>query len=149
MKIPVLKSSCSEKLFWKGTVMHNRCSGTNSENLWGMPLNYRYSCTSQYSQEDIFLEFLWHRCFPLNFAKLLRTSSLKNICERLLLAPGWRTTQKLNRRDLLHLPCLVYINISVGSSFFFFYLRFLYAYLFWFLKLILQKENYMENFGRF
>ena len=92
---------------------------------------------------------LWFRCFPMNFAKLLRTPILKNICERLLLVAGWRTMQKLNRRDLLFLPCLVYINISVGSSFFFFYLRFLYAYLFWFLKLNLQTENYMENFGRF
>ena len=35
---------------------------------------------------------LWHRCFPVNFAKLLRTPILKNICERLLLVAGWRTT---------------------------------------------------------
>ena len=28
---------------------------------------------------------LWHRCFPVNFAKFLRTPVLKNICEQLLL----------------------------------------------------------------
>ena len=28
---------------------------------------------------------LWHRCFPVKFAKVLRTPILKNICERLLL----------------------------------------------------------------
>ena len=55
----------------------------------------------------------------MNFEKLLRT-------------PGWRTTYKLNHKDLLLLPCLVYINISEASSFAFFYLRFRHAYLFWF-----------------
>ena len=85
----------------------------------------------------------------MNFAKFSRTSILKNICERLLLAPGWRATQKLNRRDLPLLPCLVYINISVGSSFFFFYVRFLYAYLFWFLKLNLQTEKLYGQFRSF
>ena len=30
--------------------------------------------------------------FPMNFPKLLRTPILKNICERLLLAAGLRTT---------------------------------------------------------
>ena len=28
---------------------------------------------------------LWHGCFPVNFPIFLRTSILKNICERLLL----------------------------------------------------------------
>ena len=59
--------------------------------------------------------------FPRNFAKLLRTPILKNISERLFLAAGWRTTYKLNRRDLILLLCLVYINISVGSFLFFHY----------------------------
>ena len=27
-------------LLWKGTVTHNSYSGTNSKNLWGMPLSY-------------------------------------------------------------------------------------------------------------
>ena len=29
--------------------------------------------------------FFQHRCFPVKFAKFLRTAILKNICERLLL----------------------------------------------------------------
>ena len=51
-------SSCSEKylfqkiaslignlkrLLWKGNFSHNNYSGTNSKNLWGMPLSYSYS----------------------------------------------------------------------------------------------------------
>ena len=33
---------------------------------------------------------LQNRCFPVKFAKFLRTSILKNICERLLLHRGYR-----------------------------------------------------------
>ena len=53
-------------------------------------------------------ERLWYRCFPMNFAKLLRTTILKNICERLLLAAGLRTTQKMNRRD-----CFFYLVLFI------------------------------------
>ena len=31
------------------------------------------------------IELFQHGCFPVNFAKILRTPILKNICERLLL----------------------------------------------------------------
>ena len=57
---------------------------------------------------------LWHKYFPINFPKPLRTPILKNVCERLLLDAGWRTMQKLSRRDLLLLTCLVQINTSVS-----------------------------------
>ena len=52
---------------------------------------------SQYSQENIFAAVsclkvysfikkrLQYRCFPVNIAKFLRTSILKNICQQLLL----------------------------------------------------------------
>ena len=33
---------------------------------------------------------LWHRCFPVNFAKFLRTSFLQNTSGRLLLAVQWK-----------------------------------------------------------
>ena len=139
-------------LLWKGTVMHNRYSETNSKNLWGMPLSYPEAFelsvelhiakfTGRYLSQVSLVQV-----FSYEFWKTFKNSY--NICERLLLAAGCRTTQKLSRRDLLFLPFLVCINISVGSSFFFFYLRFFYAYLFWFLKLDLQTENYMEDFGR-
>ena len=129
---------------------HQRCSKTNGV------LNIFAKFTGKHLSQILFFnkvagirpvtslkERLWSRRFFMNFAKL-RTPILKTICERLL-AAGWRTTQKLNRRDLLLLRCLVYINISVASSFPFFYLRFLYTYL----KLNLQTKNYVENFGRF
>ena len=129
---------------------HQRCSKTK-----GVP-NIFAKFTGKHLSQILFFnkvagirpvtslkERLWSRRFFMNFAKL-RTPILKTICERLL-AAGWRTTQKLNRRDLLLLRCLVYINISVASSFPFFYLRFLYTYL----KLNLQTKNYVENFGRF
>ena len=86
-------------------------------------------------------ERLWYRCFPMNIEKLLRTPILKNICERLLLVTCWKSTKKLNRGDLLLLPCLVYMNISYASSFSFFYLRFLCT--------CLENKSYLVNFGQF
>ena len=77
-------------------------------------------------------EELWYRCFPLNFTKLLRTHILKNIWERPASSCRLEKMYKLNDRDLLLLPCLVQINISLASCLFFFYLRFRYTYLFWF-----------------
>ena len=44
---------------------------------------------SQYLLEDTCVKKrLQHRCLPVNFAKFLRRSILKNICKRLLLKPG-------------------------------------------------------------
>ena len=75
---------------------------------------------------------------------------MKNICERLLMVAGWRSTQKLSSRDLLLLTSLIFINIS-GASFF---LSFIYDFFFIDIcfvlrKLNLQWENYMKNFDRF
>ena len=39
---------------------------------------------------------LWHKCFPVNPAKFLRTPILKNICERLLLRSVLRLEKKTN-----------------------------------------------------
>ena len=36
---------------------------------------------------------LWHRCFPVNFAKLLRTPFLQNTSGRLLLSKTWLALQ--------------------------------------------------------
>ena len=91
---------------------------------------------------------LWRMYFPMNFAKLLRIPILKNICERLFLVAGWRTTQKLSRRDLLLLACLVYINTSVASFFSSFIYDFLIHISLVLTKLSLQTDNYMENFDR-
>ena len=35
---------------------------------------------------------LWYKCFPVNFAKILRTPILKTICEQLLLVAVWINT---------------------------------------------------------
>ena len=41
---------------------------------------------------------LWHRCFPVNFAKFLRTPFWQNTSERLLrLQQSWRPTTLFNR----------------------------------------------------
>ena len=142
-------------LLWKGTVTHNSCPGTNSNNIWVVPLSYpealelsvelhrsshrRSSKTKgvliifatftrkDLSQGLIFVKVAGLRCFPMNFTKLLRTPISKNICERLLLVADSRTRYQLNRRYLLLLPCYVYINISVASYFFFFYSRFFFV----------------------
>ena len=66
------------------------------------------------------------RYLSLNFAKVLKAPISKNICEGLRLVAGWRTTQKLSQSIftiyaiLTYLPlltCLVYVNLSVASSF--------------------------------
>ena len=91
----------------------------------------------------------WHKCFPMNFAKLLRRLILKNIYERLILVAGWRTTQKLSRKDSLLLICLVYTNTSVARFFPSIIYDFLYIFVLILTKLSLQMEYYMENFGLF
>ena len=148
-------------VLWKGTVTHNSSPGTNSNNLWAVPLSYlealelsvelhrsshRRSCktkgvliifatfTRKHLSQCLFfnkvaclLQLYWRRdCGTgvfLWILQLLRTPISKNICERLLLVAGSRTRYQLNRRDLLLLPCYVYINISAASYFFFFYSR--------------------------
>ena len=40
---------------------------------------------------NFFKKRLQHRCFPVKFAKILRTPILNNICERLLLHPKYYT----------------------------------------------------------
>ena len=95
-------SSCSEKylfqkiaslignlkrLLWKGNFSHNNYSGTNSKNLWGMPLSYSYSveCNRsnhrKCSKKEIVLK---------NFAKFtgkyLRQSTFFNFIQKKTLA---------------------------------------------------------------
>ena len=54
------------------------------------------------------LKSLWHRCFPVNFAKFLRITSLKNTSGRLLLI--WQVTV-LPRRNLeMLMNCAWYQN---------------------------------------
>ena len=38
--------------------------------------------------ETLLKKRLCHKCFPMNFAKLLVTPIFKNICERILLVAG-------------------------------------------------------------
>ena len=91
-------------LLWKGTVQHNNYSWTNSKNLLGMPLISFIFRTGKHVCQSLFLNkvaglspptllktWIWQRCFPVNFAKFLRTSNLKNFCERPRLDAGWRT----------------------------------------------------------
>ena len=47
------------------------------------------------------------------------------------------------------LTCLVYINIPVDSSVFFFFHDFLYIFVLFLMKINFERENYMENFGLF
>ena len=85
----------------------------------------------------------------MNFAEFLRTPNLKKFCVRLLLVAGWGTTKKLSRRDLLILTRLVYINISVASSFPSFTYDFFIHICLVLAKLNIERENCMENSGRF
>ena len=146
MAAPV--SSCYEKyLFWKVAVQNNcserellRITGiqeptvkTCEECLWiiGWVAHHKIHRKTFFSSFFGTGDFLW---ILQNFQEHLFWRVSVNDC-------FWLQAGELNRRDLPLLPCLVYINISEGSSFFFFYRRFLYTYLFWFLKLNLQTEK--------
>ena len=78
---------------------HQRCSETKGV------LNIFAKFTGKHLSQSLFFnkvaglrpttllkERLWYRCFPMNFEKRLGAPILKNICERLLLVAGWRTT---------------------------------------------------------
>ena len=45
----------------------------------------KHLCWSLFQNCNFIEKRLWHRCFPMKFAKFLRTPTLKNICERLVL----------------------------------------------------------------
>ena len=115
---------------WKRTVSQSNYSGTNSKNIWGMPLRP----ATLFKKETLAQVFSCEFC-----KKISRTSILKNICKWLLLVAGWRTTQKLCHKDLLLLSCLAFINISVTGSLSFINLRFLYRFLFWFWRSLIYK----------
>ena len=69
---------------------------------------------------------LWHRCFPVNFVKFLRTSFLQNTCGQLLLKVGWKhkfvnflITKKLKPRLYVNrLYICLYINLYILLSLF-------------------------------
>ena len=71
-------------LFKKGKVLHPWKSSFFEENIHtsGKILWLRKTLTSV----EMFLEYrLWHRCFPVNFAKFLGTPFLQNTSGRLIL----------------------------------------------------------------
>ena len=55
---------------------------------------------------------LKQRCFPLKFAKFLRTSILKNICEQLVLS----LTCVLNEFNAFHICALLYFNVFLQQG---------------------------------
>ena len=69
---------------------HQRCSVFYKKSV----LNNFTKFTGKPVPESLFLvcnfikKRLWHRCFLVSFAKLLRTPVLKNICEKLLRETG-------------------------------------------------------------
>ena len=60
---------------------HQRCSIKK-----GVLRNFTKLIGKHLCQGQLYLKtILWHKCFPVNFPKFLRTPILKNNCERLLL----------------------------------------------------------------
>ena len=62
----------SHHVLWKGVLQ-------NYKNL-----TEKHLCWSLFWTSNFIKKRLQHRCFPVKFAKLLRTRILKNICKRLL-----------------------------------------------------------------
>ena len=55
---------------------------------------------------------LWHRCFPVNFAKLLRTPFLQNISGQLLLNNGTSKKTKINPKGMKPVIHLVTVHVN-------------------------------------
>ena len=70
--------SSRPKLFCKKGVFKNFTHFTRKHPCQSLFVNKK-------SSSFLLKKRLWHRCFPVNFAKFLRTPISKNICERLLL----------------------------------------------------------------
>ena len=75
---------------------------------YGTTSNQQYLCQS-----------LWHGCFPLNFAKFLRTSFLQNTSGRLFL--NSEETKPLKKSSSSE----IFAALGIASELFFFYLGFL------------------------
>ena len=61
----------------------------------------------------LFKKILWHRCFPVNFAKFLRTSFLQNTCGRLLLKIVKVRHQIIFYLRVLFVTSCILINILI------------------------------------
>ena len=67
-------------LLWQGSCSPKKTAGTR----------FRFNVdTTSYNVVSIWNDNLWHRCFPVNLAKFLRTPSLQNTTGRLFLALLW------------------------------------------------------------
>ena len=119
-------------MLWKGTATHNM--HRSSQRRWSKKkvvlknfakFKGKHLCQSIFFNKVAGL-MLWHRCFPVNFAKRLRipmVAVVRILMVEYLLIAGWRTTYKLNCRNLLLLICLV------ASSFYFFNLQFFFIHI--------------------
>ena len=71
---------------------------------WRFPVKNLFLEISQNSQEkETIKKRVQHRCFPVKFAKFLRTPTLKNICERLLVKTSTETKHQYFRPKLFSL----------------------------------------------
>ena len=79
----------SSGIYWKYELnvrnSHRRCSVKKV--LFHRKTPLLKSLFNRASRTATFKKCLQHRCFPVEFAKFLRTPILKNICEWLLLKP--------------------------------------------------------------
>ena len=72
-KIDKLRSS-HQRCFIKEGVLRNFTKFTG-----------KHQCQNLFFNKSFFKKRLWHKCFPVNFVKFLRTPFLQNTSERLLL----------------------------------------------------------------
>ena len=66
----------------------------------------------------LLIKRLWHRCFPVNFAKFLRTCSLQNTSGRLLLNVLYVYRLHLTQLKVLIIKICIYVNpLQYGVAF--------------------------------
>ena len=81
--------------FWRIRSSHQRCSMKKGVLRNFAKFTGKYLCQSLFFNKvaglrpaTLLKNRLWHRCFPVNFAKFLRTPFLQNNSGRLLLEDG-------------------------------------------------------------
>ena len=77
------------EMFYKKVVLGNFAKFTGKH----LCHSHFFNKVADLSPATLFKKRLWHRCFPINFSKFLRTPFLQNISGRLILIfPAFETT---------------------------------------------------------
>ena len=107
--------TCVEVNIWSNRSSHRRCSARKNVHRNFSKFKGKHLCQSLFFNK-LYWKRIWHRCFPVNFAKFIRTIFLQNISGRRLL--NWIVShQKIFLRIVMfyNISGVIYrFHLSVG-----------------------------------